>query len=184
MANQFSELEGKCRKTIEHFKRELSRLRTGRASTSLFEGIMVDYYGSAVPLQQLGLVNAPEPRLITIQVYDPAAVEGVEKAILQSDLGLNPSRDGSLLRINIPHLTEERRKELVKKIHRMGEENKVAIRNHRHETIDQLKKKEKVKEISQDEMHRGQEEIQKITDRFGKEVDVIIAAKEKEMMEV
>jgi len=184
MAAQFAELENSCKKTVEHFRKELSRLRTGRASTSLFEGLMVEYYGSPVPLQQLALVNAPEPRLVTIQVYDPAAVESVEKAILSSDLGLNPARDGSLLRINIPHLTEERRKELVKRIHKMGEETKIAVRNHRHEAIDLVKKREKAKEMSQDEARRAQEEIQKITDRFNKEIDSIVSAKEKEMLEV
>ena len=181
---QFADVESKSKKTVEHFRKELSHLRTGRASAALFEGLHVQYYGQSVPLQQLGLVNTPESRLVTIQVYDPGAVEAVEKAILASDLGLTPSRDGNLVRIPIPHLTEERRKELIKKIHKMGEETRVALRNVRHEAIDALKKKEKNKEVSQDDLKRGQDEIQKITDRYNKEIDVVIAAKEKEMMEV
>ena len=185
MSNQqYAEFESKCKKTIEHFKREISHVRTGRASAALFEGIHVDYYGSSVPLQQLGLVNTPESRLVTIQVYDPGAVESVEKAILQSDLGLTPSRDGNLIRINIPHLTEERRKELIKKLHKMGEETRVILRGNRHEAIDLIKKKVKSKELSEDDQRRGQDEIQKITDTYSKEIDVVLAVKEKEMMEV
>jgi ribosome recycling factor len=184
MTAHFPDLEDKCKKTVEHFKKDLSHMRTGRASAALFEGIHVDYYGSSVPLQQLGLVNTPEPRLVTIQVYDPGAVEAVEKSILQSDLGLNPSRDGNLLRIAIPHLTEERRKDLIKKSHKMAEETRIAIRNNRRDAIEHLKKREKSKEVSEDELHRGQEEIQKITDKYTKDVDLIVAAKEKEMMEV
>ena len=184
MTSHFPELEDKCKKTIEHFRREVSHMRTGRASAALFENIQVEYYGSHVPLQQLALVNAPEPRLVTIQVYDPGAVEAVEKAILQSDLGLNPSRDGNLLRLAIPHLTEERRKELIKKLHKMGEETRVALRNNRREAIEALKKRQKDKQISEDDLRRGQEEIQKVSDQYHKDVDTVVAAKEKEMMEV
>ena len=184
MAGHFAEFETKCRKTVEHFRKDLSHVRTGRASASLFEGITVDYYGSRVPLQQLGLINTPEPRLVTIQVYDPSAVEAVEKAILQSDLGLNPGRDGNLVRIAIPHLTEERRKDLIKKLHKMAEETRVAVRNSRRDTIDGLKKKEKAKEISEDDMRRGQEEIEKIVAVVNKDIDAALASKEKEMMEV
>ncbi len=182
--NQYAEYQEKCKKAVEFFKRDLSHLRTGRASAALFEGIHVDYYGSAVPLQQLGMVNTPEPRLVTIQVYDPGAVEAVEKAILQSDLGLTPSRDGNLIRIAIPHLTEERRKELIKKVHKMGEETRIAIRNSRHEAIDTLKKKVKSKEMSEDDQKRGQDEIEKITGLINKDIDSVIAQKEKEIMEV
>ena len=184
MGSHFPELETKCKKTIEHLKHDLSRMRTGRASTALFEGIVVDYYGSQVPLQQLALLNAPEPRLVTIQAYDPGAVPSIEKAILASDLGLTPARDGNLIRINIPALTEERRKELIKKLHKMGEDTRVALRNNRRDAIEALKKREKAKEISEDDLRRGQEEIQKVADHYSKDVDSVLAAKEKEMMEV
>jgi len=184
MAGEYADLETKCTDSIEHFKRELTRMRSGRASTGLLEGLMVDYYGTQTPLQQLGLLNAPEARLITIQVYDTNAVESVEKAILQSDLGLNPSRDGNLIRINIPTLTEERRQELVKKINRMAEDAKVSIRNHRRDTIDSLKKQQKAKEISEDDLHRSMDDVQKIADDHIKGIETLLADKEKEMMEV
>ena len=156
-------------------------MRGGRASSQMLEGIMVDYYGSQTPIRQLGMINTPEPRLITIQVYDGGAVDGVEKAIRQADLGLNPARDGNLIRVNIPALTEERRKELIKKLHKMGEETKVAIRNHRRDSIDEIKKD---KSISEDESRRLQEDIQKVVDAAGKDADAVIAAKEKEMLAV
>jgi len=184
MSGKYGDLEGKCRKTVEHFKVELGRLRGGRATTSILEGIQVDYYGSRVPLLQLGMINAPEPRLLTVQVYDGGAVEAVEKAILQSDLGFNPSRDGNLVRIAIPALTEERRKDLIKKLHKMSEEQKVALRTHRRDAIDLVKKQEKDKAISADDSRRGQEDIQKITDRFTADIDTLLKAKEKEMLEV
>lgn len=184
MAGKFGDLEQKCKKTVEHFRKELQRLRTGRASTSLLEGITVDYYGSSVPLIQLGMVNAPEPRLLTIQVYDTSACEAIEKSIKASDLGLNPSRDGTLLRIPIPALTEERRKDLVKKTHKMAEEVKVIVRNHRRETLDTLKKQEKEKAVSADDVRRGSDEIQKITDKATAEIDQAVTQKEKEIMEV
>ena len=183
MASKFAELEQKCKKTIEHFKKELGRVRTGRASSALLEGVHVEYYGSSVPLQQLGMINAPEPRLLTVQVYDGGAAEAVDRAIRAADLGLNPSRDGNLIRIAIPSLTEERRKEFVKRLHKMGEENKVVVRNHRRDEIEALKKKAKDKTISEDDSHRGQEEIQKITDRVIGELDVLMQAKEKEILD-
>ncbi len=184
MAGKFGNVEEQCKKTVEHFKKEVQRLRTGRASTSLLDGLTVDYYGTQTPLQSLGLLNAPEPRLLTIQVYDGGAVDSIEKAIRQADLGLNPSRDGSMIRIAIPSLTEDRRKELVKKLHKMSEDEKISIRNHRREGIDLLKKQEKDKVIAADDLRRGQEEIQKITDRYIAEIDKAAAAKEKEVMEV
>ena len=184
MATQFKELEQGCKTALEHLKKEIARLRTGRAHTSLLDGLNVDYYGTSVPLIQLGLINAPESRLITIQVYDSNAAESIEKAIRQADLGLNPARDGNLIRISIPALTEDRRKEMVKKLHKLAEESKVAIRNHRRETIDVLKQQEKDKEISADDLRRGQEEVQKVTDKHTAEVDNMVALKEKEMLEV
>lgn len=184
MSGKYGDLDSKCKKTIEHFKAEIGRLRTGRAHTSLLEGIQVDYYGSRVPLIQMGMIGAPEPRLLTIQVYDGSAVESVEKAIQQSELGLNPMREGNLLRIAIPALNEERRKEFVKKLNKLGEENKVVIRNHRRDAIDELKKQEKDKKISQDDLRRGQDEVQKVTDKFILDLDQLATAKEKEILEV
>jgi ribosome recycling factor len=184
MSGKFGQLEQECKSAIEHFKREAARMRSGRANPALLEGIMVDYYGASAPIKQLGLVSAPEARLLTIQVYDPSAAESVEKAIRNSELSLNPSRDGTLIRVNIPALSEERRKDLVKTLHRMAEEAKVGLRNHRRDAIDALKKQVKAKEISEDDQHHGQEEIQKITDRYSKDVDALLVSKEKEMMEV
>jgi ribosome recycling factor len=145
---------------------------------------MVEYYGSNVSLQQLGMVSAPEPRMLTIQVYDGGAVESIEKAIQQSDLGLNPSRDGSLIRVIIPALNEERRKDLIKKVHKMAEETRVALRNLRRDEVEGVKKKVKAKEMSEDDARRAQDEIQKIVDKFIAEADSAAAGKEKEMMEV
>ncbi len=176
-----SDFEQKAKKAVEHLKDQLKKLRTGRATTALLEGIQVEYYGSMVPLLQLGMINAPEPRLLTVQVYDQGAVENVDKAIRTSELGLSPQREGNLLRVNIPSLNEERRKELVKKLGKMAEETKVAIRNLRREAIDVIKKQ---KDASEDEKKRNETEIQKVTDKWVAEVDVVIAAKEKEVMEV
>lgn len=145
---------------------------------------MVEYYGSQVSLQQLGMVSAPEPRMLTIQVYDAGAVESIEKAIQQSDLGLNPSRDGSLIRVIIPALNEERRRDLIKKVNKMAEETRVALRNLRRDEVEGVKKKVKNKEMSEDDSRRAQEEIQKIVDKFIVDTDAAAAGKEKELMEV
>jgi ribosome recycling factor len=184
MSSLEASLRDACEKTIGHFKKELGKMRTGRASTGMLEGISVDYYGSQVPLLQVGLINAPEARLITVQVYDTSAVEAVEKAIRNSDLGLNPSRDGSLIRISIPALTEQRRKDLIKSLSKMGEDTKIAVRNHRRDALDALKKEQKEGGVSEDEVRKGQEVIQKITDGFVARVDEVVLAKEKELMEV
>jgi ribosome recycling factor len=184
MSAQFDNYKAQCSKTLDHYKKELSRLRSGRATPSLLEGLMVSYYGSMVSLQQLGMVSAPEPRMLTIQVYDGGAVEAIEKAIQQSDLGLNPSRDGALIRVIIPALNEERRKDLIKKVHKMAEETRVAMRNLRRDEVEGVKKKLKNKEMSEDDSRRAQEEIQKIVDKYIADVDSAAAAKEKEMMEV
>lgn len=184
MSSQFDNYKAQCAKALDHYKKELSRLRSGRATPSLLEGLMVDYYGSSVSLQQLGMVSAPEPRMLTIQVYDGGAVESIEKAIQQSDLGLNPSRDGSLIRVIIPALNEERRRDLIKKVHKMAEETRVSLRNLRRDEVEGVKKKVKNKEMSEDDSRRAQEEIQKIVDKFIADVDSAAAAKEKEMMEV
>ena len=184
MSSQFDNYKAQCAKTLDHYKKELSRLRSGRATPALLEGLMVNYYGSTVSLQQLGMVSAPEPRMLTIQVYDAGAAEAIDKAIQQSDLGLNPSRDGSLIRVIIPALNEERRKDLLKKVNKMGEETRIALRNLRREEVEGVKKKVKNKEMSEDDSRRSQDEIQKIVDKFIADVDSAAAAKEKEMMEV
>jgi ribosome recycling factor len=171
-------------KAIEALKKDLTRVRTGRASVSLLDEIRVDYYGTPTPLSQVGTLVAPEPRLITIQPWEKNLLPAIEKAILQSDLGLNPSSDGVLIRLIIPALTEERRKEMAKLVKRNGEETKVVVRNVRRDANDSLKKLEKDKEISEDELKRGEKEVQLLTDDFVKQVDEIVAVKEKEVMEI
>jgi ribosome recycling factor len=184
MNAKYIELQNKCEQSIEHFKRDLSRIRTGRAQSGMLDTLNVEYYGSHVPIRQLALINVPEPRVLTVQVYDSGAVVAVEKAIQTSDLGLNPSRDGNLLRVVIPSLTAERRKEMVKSLHKLAEDAKVAIRSHRREEIDVLKSKEKSKVLSQDDLFKGQEEVQKISDKFTGKIDELLAQKEKEVLEV
>ncbi len=174
----------KMEKSVEALKIDLTRIRTGRASLSLLDGVTVDAYGTAMPLNQVATLTIPESRLIAIQPWDPQQLGGIEKAILKSDLGLTPVNDGKLIRINIPQLTEERRKEMVKRVKKTAEEYKVAIRNLRRESNDALKKQKENKEISEDEMFKLQDEVQKMTDKFIKNVDGIAAGKEKEVMEV
>ena len=176
--------EQKCKASIEHFKKELQRMRTGRASASLLEGIHAEYYGSSVPLIQLGLINAPEPRMITVQVYDISAAEAVDKAIRQSELGLNPQREGNLIRVNIPALTEERRKEFVKKVKGQAEDTKVQIRNARREGVDIVKDNQKKSIVTEDESRKLQEQIQKVIDKYIADVDVLLVEKEKEILAV
>lgn len=171
-------------KAIDALKRDFSKVRTGRASISLLDDVRVDYYGTPTPLNQVGTMTVPEPRMITIQPWEKNLIPEIEKAIHKSDLGLNPSSDGSLVRIIIPPLTEERRKEMVKVIKRMGEESKIAIRNARREANDMLKKLEKEKEISEDELKRAEKEVQEFTDQYVKKVDDLVANKEEEVMEV
>ncbi len=179
-----AQLKESCKKTVESFKKELSKMRTGRASSSLLEGIKADYYGTMTPLNQLANISTPEPRVIAIQVYDKGAVEAIMKAIRASDLGLNPSNEGQTVRVILPSLTEERRKELIKKLKDVAEENRVFIRNHRRDAIDIIKKQVKDKAINEDESKKAQEEVQKVTDTFTKEIDTLLGQKEKEMMEV
>lgn len=171
-------------KALTSLDREFAKLRTGRASAALFDGIKVDYYGTMTPLGQLATVAVPDSRTITIQPWDRGAFGAVEKAILKSDLGLNPVNDGKILRITIPPLTEERRKELVKIAKKYTEEGKVAIRNVRRDANDSLKKLEKDKQITEDEYKRAQEEVQKLTDSAVAKADSLFGAKEKEIMEI
>lgn len=180
----FEDLKERMGKSIETLKREYSRLRTGRASISLLDGIRVSYYDTPTPLNQMASLAVPEPRLIVIQPWDKTAIEDIEKAILKSELGLTPINDGKVIRISIPPLTEERRKELVKVARKMSEDNKVAIRNIRRDANEMLKDLKTEKEITEDELYRSQEEVQKTTDQFISQVDELCAAKEKEILEI
>jgi ribosome recycling factor len=171
-------------KALESFKRDLSRVRTGRASLALLDSVQVDYYGTPTPLNQVGSLAVPEPRLITIQPWEKNLIGEIERAILKADLGLNPTSDGQLIRLVFPPLTEERRKEMVKQVKRMGEDAKVVVRNARREANDALKKLEKDKEISEDELKRGEKEIQEVTDDYVARVDQVVAEKEKDLMEI
>ena len=170
--------------SLEAFKSELTRIRTGRASLSLLDGIKVESYGSSMPLNQVGSLTIPESRQIVIQPWDPQVMSSIEKAILKSGLGLTPINDGKVIRINIPQLTEERRKELVKGVKKVAEEYRIAIRNHRRDAIDTLKKQKKNKEISEDEQFKLQDEAQKETDSSIAKIDKVAIAKENEVMEV
>lgn len=176
--------EERMEKAIATLEREFGRLRTGRASTNLVDNIKVDYYGTPTPISQLASVAVPDSRTITIQPWDRGAFGGVEKAILKSDLGLTPVNDGKIIRISIPPLTEERRKELGKIARKNGEEAKVAVRNVRRDANEQLKKLEKDKAISEDELKKATDDVQKLTDRFVAKVDEKCQTKEKEIMDL
>ena len=176
--------EEKMDKTIEALKRDLASIRTGRASTTLLDRISVDYYGTPTPVKQVANVSAPEPRLITIVPWERKMLGDIERAILKSDLGLNPNNDGTMIRLEIPQLTEERRKELSKKVSKDAEDSKDVIRNIRRDANDAIKKMEKKKEITEDDSKEAQENIQKLTDKKIKLIDEIKAKKEKEVMEV
>ena len=169
---------------IEALKKEFSAIRTGRASLSLLDGIQIDYYGTLTPLNQVATLGVPESRLITIQPWDPKMIVEIEKAILKSDLGLTPVNDGKVIRLGIPQLTEERRKQLVKVAKKTAEEARVAIRNIRRDGNEDIKKMEKEKHLSEDDTRKTQEEIQKLTDNYIKKIDEILSHKEAEIMEV
>jgi ribosome recycling factor len=170
-------------KTITSLNNELNRVRTGRANLSLLDGIRVDYYGTLTPLNQMASLSVPESRLITIQPWDATVIKEIEKAILKSDLGLTPSNDGKIIRIAIPPLTEERRKQLAKSVHKTCEDHKVAIRNLRRDANEMLKSLKKDGDLSEDDAFRGQDQVQKITDEFIAQIDTIYKDKEKEILE-
>jgi len=170
-------------KSIEALKHELATIRTGRASPTLLDRVMVDYFGSPTPVNALATISAPEPRMITIQPWDRKTMGPIEKAILKSDLGLNPSNDGTMIRLVVPALNDERRKELVRLVQRRLEDSRVAIRNCRRDGVDQLRKEEKDKTISEDDLRRAQERLQKLTDQFVSQVEEIGKAKEREILE-
>jgi ribosome recycling factor len=170
-------------KSVEALKNELKRIRTGRASLSILDGIRVDYYGTLTPLNQMATLAVPESRLITIQPWDVSVIKNIEKAILKSDLGLTPSSDGKIIRISIPQLTEDRRKELVKVVHKVCEEYKVSVRNFRRDSNELLKSMKKDGEITEDDTFKSQEQVQKITDEHIKLIDECYQEKEKEILE-
>ncbi len=170
--------------SVEALKKDYAALRTGRASLALLDHISVDYYGTATKLNQAASLSLPDSRTIMIQPWEPKMIQDIEKAIMKSDLGLTPANDGKVVRINIPTLTEERRKDLVKIVKKRGEEAKVSVRNQRRDTNEALKKLEKDKEISEDDLKKSLDEIQKLTDEFVKKVDETVAHKEEEIMEV
>jgi ribosome recycling factor len=174
----------KMNQTIEVFKKELASFRTGRASLGILDGIKVDYYGTLTPLNQVATLGIPDPRVITIQPWEQKMIGEIERAIMKSDLGLTPVNDGKTIKLSIPPLTEERRKQLVKVVRKKAEEARVAIRNIRRDVIEEIKKGEKDKKFSEDESRRMQEEIQKITNSFIEKIDQILQQKEKEIMEV
>ncbi|MDF2545873.1 ribosome recycling factor [Anaerosolibacter sp.] len=178
------ELDEKMQKTIRVLKEELHSIRAGRANPALLDRIVVEYYGSPTPLKQIATVSAPEPRLLIIQPFDKSSVQSIEKAITQSDLGINPSNDGKIIRLAIPQLTEERRKELTKLAKKVGEDAKVAIRNERRDANDKLKKMQKNAEITEDDLKKSEDEVQKMTNKHIEIIDELIEKKEKEIMEV
>jgi ribosome recycling factor len=176
--------ESRMKKTVEHVRDDFSTVRTGRASASLLNRVSVNYYGQNTPLNQISSIATPEPTLLVVSPYDKSVINDVEKAILQSDLGLTPMNDGNIIRLPIPKLTEERRKELTRMVRSKAEEGRVAIRNIRRDAIEDLRSFEKEGEITKDDLHRGQDEMQKLTDHYIGETDEMLKVKEKELMEV
>lgn len=180
----YKETEDKMKKTVSVYKEDLQSIRAGRANPQLLDKISVDYYGQLTPLKQVASVSAPEPRLLAVQPWDTKLIPVIEKEILKSDLGINPTNDGKIIRLAIPALTEERRLDLTKVVRKNGENAKIAIRNIRRDSIDQIKKLEKNKEITEDERKQAEDEIQKITDKFVDEIDSITKNKEEELLEI
>jgi ribosome recycling factor len=182
MQELFLDIELKMKQAVEHFHEELKHLRTGRASLLILDGVLVDYYGTPTPINQLANLSVPDATMIVAQPYDPSTIASIEKAILQADLGLNPSNDGKIIRIPVPTLTGERRKQIVKKAHDMAEGGRNAVRQFRREGNEALKRMEKDKEISQDDEHRGFDEMQKLHDHYIGEVNKALETKEKEIL--
>jgi ribosome recycling factor len=178
------DLKKEMEKTVAAFRRELARTRTGRASTALLEGIHADYYGAKTPLIQLATLSAPEPRLLVVQPFDKTALIAIEKAIQQSDLGLNPMSDGKILRIPIPELTAERRKEIVRHLHKVAEDFRVSVRAHRHDALELLKEMLKEKELTEDDNRRARDKIEAATKDYLERVDKVLKSKEEEVLSV
>jgi len=183
-ADIFEDAERRMQKAVEALRQDLSSIRTGRASASLVERIQIDYYGAPTPINQVSQISVPEARLIVIQPYERKLLTDIEKAIQKSDLGINPNNDGQVIRLNIPPLNEERRREMVKTLHKKLDEHKVAIRNVRRDAQDKLRDREKKKEISEDELKRSKDRLQKLTDRYIDEMDKVGKSKELEILEV
>ena len=177
-------LNESMKKAVDSLKHQLTRVRTGRASATILDGVQVDYYGSLSPISQLGQISTPEARLLQIQPFDKTMIAAIEKAIFGANLGVTPTNDGNFIRLNFPALTEDKRKDIAKEIKKIGEDAKVVLRNVRRDQNDAIKKAEKDKLISEDDSKKIQTEIQNITDKFTKEVDTVIAAKEKEILSV
>jgi len=171
-------------KAVEHVSLEFNKIRTGKASVALLEGIKVEYYGNPTPLNQVATLNTPDFHTITIQPWDKTIIGAIDKAVLNANLGLNPISDGNIVRVPIPPLNEERRKELVKLVKKLSEDGRISVRNIRRDEIEKLKKTEKEEHISEDDRKNGEQEIQKLTDKYIKEIDNLLAKKEKEIMEV
>ncbi len=188
MSADLTDLKSKTKagmdKAIDSLRRDLSRVRTGRASLAILDDVRVDYYGTPTPLNQVGSLAVPEPRLITIQTWEKKLIPEIERAIQKADLGINPTNDGIVIRLAFPALTEERRKEMVKQVRKMGEEGKIAVRNARRDANEALKKLLKDKAVSEDDEKRGEKEIQDLTDDYVARIDKVIADKEKELMEI
>ena len=176
--------EDKMQKSIESLEREYNSIRAGRANPHVLDKIKVDYYGTPTPLQQVGNISVPEPRIITIQPWETSLLKAIEKEIMQSDIGINPTNDGKVIRLIFPELTEERRKELTKDVKKKGEDSKVAIRNIRRDAMDAVKKAEKANEITEDTLKNLEEEIQKLTDSNIAEIDKLVESKNKELMSI
>jgi ribosome recycling factor len=184
MATIIDDCKQEMEQTITAFKRDLSRLRTSRATTALLDGIVVDYYGAKTPLNQLAALSAPEPRLLVIQPFDRTIIADIERAVFQSDLGLTPLNDGKIIRIPIPELTEERRRELVKHVKKMAEEFRVSVRQHRHDALDMLKELHKEKELTDDDLKKSQERVEHLTREYVEKIDKALKAKEEEVLAV
>lgn len=180
----FSAQDERLRKSVDALKRDYASLRAGRATSALLDRVMVEYYGTPTPVNQVANVSVPEPRMITIQPWDKSMLSDIERAIMKSDLGLNPNSDGAVIRLSIPQLTQERRVELVKTVHKKAEEAKVSVRNIRRDANDAIKKMEKDKAIAEDESKKALDDMQKKIDGYIKEIDQVMAVKEKEIMEV
>jgi ribosome recycling factor len=178
------DLEKRMKTSLEHFRKDLGKLRTGRANLSIFEDIKVEYYGVLTPVNQMAKIGVPDPSLITVQPYDTSLLEAIDKAVKAADLGLNPINDGKVLKIPVPPLDEERRREIVKKVKKMLEDEKTALRNMRRESKEFIEELEKEKEISEDDKFKGLDELQKITDDYTKKIEDAAAVKEKEIMQI
>ena len=184
MSDIIKDTKSRMQKSIDNLSRELANISAGRANSNLLNGVTVDYYGAPTPVQQLASINVPEARLLVISPYDKSSVADIEKAIIAANLGVNPTSDGEVIRISVPALTEERRKELVKEVKKIGEDAKVSIRNIRRDINDQLKKDEKNGDITEDDLRSQTDDVQKTTDNSIKEIDQLVADKEKDIMSV